>query len=201
MGNDESAMDSVVGVGATDRDNLRTWYSDYGKDLDIVAPGGDALGITTLDTQGSDGASEDEYLRYDELRNGAEVSFIGTSAAAPIMSGVIALGLEKDSNLTRNQIQDILKKSTSIIGNNTPYLDDMISSSTSTPIITGLYGAVQNTEMKVRLSSNENNSTYGPYSVDSIGNNEWSSSVTDTLVDGNYTVEVVSIKWSYYLGY
>lgn len=192
MGNDESAMPSVIGVGATDRTNLRTRYSDYGKDLDIVAPGGDSIGITTLDTLGIDGASEDEYLRFNEFRSGSEVSFIGTSAAAPIISGVIALGIEKNPNLTRQEIQELLKISTSHIGMNIPYIDDMISSSSLSPIITGLYGTNQDVIMKVRLTSMDTNVTFGFYSVESIGNNEWSASVSDILDEGNYKIELLS---------
>ncbi len=200
MGNDESAMDSVVGVGATDKDNLRTRYSNYGKDLDIVAPGGYELGITTLDVQGVAGASVDEYIRYNELRDGNPVSFIGTSASAPIITGAIALALQKKPNLTLSEIQSLLQVATSHIGNNTPYIDDMISSSSSTPSITGIYGAKQNNDFKLRLISHENNATFGLYSVQSIGNNEWSSTVTDTLKDGNYTIELLSsdlaITWA-----
>jgi len=200
MGNDESAIDSVVGVGATSRDNLRTKYSNYGKDLDIVAPGGYWLGISTIDPVGSAGHSEDEYSRYDETRNGLAVSFVGTSASAPIITSVVALALQKNSDLTRVQIQELLKKSTTTIGQNTPYLDDMIVASSSTPLITGLYGLAQNSEIKVKLISHTNSTTFGPYSVESIGNSEWSSTVIDTLEDGNYTIRVVSddetITWA-----
>jgi subtilisin family serine protease len=192
MGNDESAIDSVIGVGATDKSNLRTSYSDYGKDLDIMAPGGYALGITTIDPLGDSGASSNEYNRYDTYHNGQPTAFVGTSASAPIMAGVIALALQKDTNLTRVEVQELLKQSTSTIGNNTPYLDDMIVSSSSTPTITGLYGASEETAKEVMLSSNSNYSKYGPYSIDSMGNNEWSSTVTDSLANGFYTIKIVS---------
>jgi len=192
MGNDESAISSVIGVGATDKDNLRTSYSDYGKDLDIVAPGGYALGITALDAQGVAGASEDDYIRYDERRNGSEVSFIGTSASAPIMSGVVALALQKNPNLTPTQVREILQISTTYIGNNTPYLDNMISASSQTPIISGIYGKTPSTELKVQLTSHATGQIYGLYTTESTGNNEWQAAVTDTLSEGNYTIEVVS---------
>ncbi len=196
MGNDESAISSVIGVGATDKENLRTSYSDYGKDLDLVAPGGGkfGLGITTLDNSASDGASVDEYLRYDEFRDGSAVFFVGTSASAPIVSGVIALALEKNPNLTRVEIQELLKISTSKIGQDTPYIDDMIKAPSSSVIITGMYGTDQNNDMKVRLTSHKTANSFGFYSIDSIGNNEWSSIVTDSLADDNYTVEVISLN-------
>jgi len=115
MGNDESAIPEVIAVGATDKDNLRTYYSNFGVNLDIVAPGGYYLGITTLDDSGSNGGSDKNYLLYDDV-NG----FIGTSAAAPIVSGVIALMLEKNPNLTRAQIEQILHDTSDKIGH-VPY--------------------------------------------------------------------------------
>ena len=39
MGNDESAIPEVISVGATDNDNTRAWYSNYGENLDLVSPG------------------------------------------------------------------------------------------------------------------------------------------------------------------
>lgn len=119
MGNDESAIPEVISVSSTDTDNLRTWYSNYGEYLDIMAPGGYNLGLTTLDPMGSKGiASLDEnYLLYDDYN-----SMIGTSVSAPIVSGVIALMLEKNSNLTRIEIESILKSTADKIGN-VPYED------------------------------------------------------------------------------
>ncbi|QOY51970.1 S8 family peptidase [Candidatus Sulfurimonas baltica] len=114
MGNDESSIPEVISVGSTDKDNLRAWYGNYGENLDIVAPGGYDIGITTLDSMGSNGISsiDDNYLLYNDSN-----SFIGTSASAPIISGVIALMLEKNPNLTRNEIENILKNSSDKIGN------------------------------------------------------------------------------------
>ncbi len=113
MGNDESAIPEVISVGASDEENLRAWYSNYGEYLDLLAPGGDYHGITTLDTmEGNGTASLDEnYLLYDDFN-----SFRGTSASAPIVSGVVALILEKDPTLTRVEIENIFKDSSDKIG-------------------------------------------------------------------------------------
>jgi len=113
MGNDESAIPEVISVGATDSENLRALYSDYGENLDIVAPGGYWLGITTLDNSGSNGVAtiDEDYILYDDS-NG----YTGTSMSAPIVSGVIALMLEKNPNLTRVEIENILKNSADKIG-------------------------------------------------------------------------------------
>jgi subtilisin family serine protease len=114
MGNDESSISEVISVGATDKDNLRAWYSNYGVNLDVVAPGGYNIGITTLDNMGSNGIAsiDDNYLLYNDSN-----SFIGTSASAPIVSGVVALMLEKNPNLTRVEVENILRNSSDKIGN------------------------------------------------------------------------------------
>ncbi|MBU0720435.1 S8 family serine peptidase [bacterium] len=192
MAEDESSIKNVIGVGSTDKHNLRTFYSNYGKELDIVAPGGYELGITTLDPLGINGITKDEYNRYDEHNDGVPLSFIGTSASAPIISGVLALALEKNDGLTREEIANILKYSTDTIGNNTPYIDEMITSVSSSPVITGVFGKNANTNIKIRLLSKMNTKAYGWYSVSVNGDNSWSSKVTDTLSEGNYTIEVVS---------
>ncbi len=110
---DEASIPEVIAVGATNKDNLVTNYSNYGTNLDIVAPGGEYLGITTLDPSGSSGIAsiEENYLLYNDS-NG----FVGTSAAAPIVSGIIAMMLEKNPNLTRVEIENILKNTADKIG-------------------------------------------------------------------------------------
>ena len=114
MGNDESAIPEVIAVGSTDRDNLRAWYSNYGATLDVLAPGGYEVGITTIDPMGGNGIAE---LDSNYLLANDPWSFIGTSASAPIVSGVIALLLEKNPELTRTEIVEILKDTSDKIGN------------------------------------------------------------------------------------
>ncbi len=113
MGNDESAIPEVIAVGSMDIDNTRAWYSNYGENLDILAPGGNIIGITTLDPTGVRGLSilDDDYLLYNDSN-----SFIATSASAPIISGVIALMLEKKPDLSREEVEEILKISSDKVG-------------------------------------------------------------------------------------
>jgi len=113
MGNDESAIAEVIAVGATDRENLRAWYSNYGSAIDVVAPGGYEIGMTTLDISGEDGAGEmdDDYLLFNDTN-----AFIGTSASAPIVTGLIALMIEKKPSLRREEIERILHEGSDKIG-------------------------------------------------------------------------------------
>jgi subtilisin family serine protease len=107
--NDESMLETVIGVGASDEDNLRAIYSNVGAGLDIVAPGGYNLGITTTNYR-DDGNSA--FIRSEDPDG-----FIGTSASTPIVSAALALLLEKNPQLTRQQVQQRIKDSTDKIGN------------------------------------------------------------------------------------
>lgn len=107
--NDESMLETVIGVGASDEDNLRAIYSNFGTGLDIVAPGGYNLGITTTNKR-DDGNGA--FLRAEDPER-----FTGTSASTPIVSAALALLLEKNPQLTRQQVQQRIKDSVDKIGN------------------------------------------------------------------------------------
>ena len=96
--NDESEDPNVIGVGATGENNDVTYYSSYGSNLDILAPGGSDIGIL----------STKESNKYDYV--------LGTSFAAPIVSGAVALKLSLNPNLTFEQIRDSLIKTADKIG-------------------------------------------------------------------------------------
>ena len=81
---------SVISVGGTDRAELRASYSNYGACVDIFAPGSDLVG-------GWIGAP-------DTYRSSS-----GTSNAAPIVSGIVALMLEDNPSLTQSQVEQKLK--------------------------------------------------------------------------------------------
>lgn len=113
MGEDESAIPEVIAVGSTNKENERVWYSNYGPYLDVMAPGGYDVGICTTDPMGNKGiaTSDMDYLLYDDPN-----MFIGTSASAPIVTGILALMLEKNMTLTRIEIENILKNESDKIG-------------------------------------------------------------------------------------
>jgi len=107
--NDESMLESVIGVGSSDEDNLRAIYSNFGTGLDMVAPGGFTLGITTTNNR-KDGNGN--FLRAEDPE-----PFVGTSASTPIVSAALALLLEKNPQLTRQQVQQLIKNRSDKIGN------------------------------------------------------------------------------------
>ena len=79
----------AVTVGATDTNDVRAWFSNYGPSLDLFAPG---VGVVSA------------WHTGDE----ATMSMSGTSMAAPHAAGVVALYLSGDPDLTPAQVHDRL---------------------------------------------------------------------------------------------
>lgn len=107
--NDESELDSVIGVGASSYDNDIALYSNYGSKIDIIAPGGE----TTSSGSGVLGAfvPNNKYNAYTQNIDidSTRYSFTqGTSFSAPIVSGVIALMISVNPKLTPDEIRTIL---------------------------------------------------------------------------------------------
>ncbi|WP_417242290.1 S8 family serine peptidase [Celeribacter sp.] len=92
----------TVAVAATDTSGNVTDYSNFGTSIVISAP---AANVTT-DRTGSDG--------YES--GWSTTQFGGTSAATPIVSGVIALVLEANDGLGWRDVNDILALSASQTG-------------------------------------------------------------------------------------
>jgi hypothetical protein len=84
-------------------------YSRFGPSMDLVAPSGDVNyfgDIRTLDRAGAAGVGPGNYI----------TNFGGTSAAAPQVSGVIALMLSMDPNLTETSVRTILQNTATDMG-------------------------------------------------------------------------------------
>ena len=90
----------TIAVTAIDHRGEKSFYSDSGASL-LVSGYSNNIdpGITTTDLLGSDG-----YNPEGDYNDG----FGGTSSAAPLVSGVIALMLEANPNLTYRDVQHIL---------------------------------------------------------------------------------------------
>jgi subtilisin family serine protease len=84
----------AIAVGGIDYDGTYSYFSEAGANILISAP---ATYVPSADKTGSGGYSTADYIYFG-----------GTSAAAPIVSGVIALMLEANPNLGYRDIQAIL---------------------------------------------------------------------------------------------
>ncbi len=97
----------VITVGALNADGNVSSYSTPGASI-LVSGFGSEGDIVTTDRQGSAGSTSGDY------NNG----FNGTSAAAPMVSGIIALMLEANPYLGYRDIQEILAYSARQTGSN-----------------------------------------------------------------------------------
>jgi len=113
-GNDDRYPNSpyVIAVAAVGKGGRAAYYSEPGACLLVGAPGGGAdspQGLFTLDLVGTRGVTS-IYIFSGDLNdyNFGVQGFIGTSAAAPQVSGIVALILSVNTNLTYRDVQQIL---------------------------------------------------------------------------------------------
>lgn len=109
----------VIAVAAVNNIGRAASYSNPGASLLVSAPGGDVTGgphMFTLDFLGADGATWFQLWLPGEQAQTMDLwnyrydfdPFRGTSAAAPLVSGVCALMLAVNPNLTYRDVQQIL---------------------------------------------------------------------------------------------
>lgn len=104
-----ASVDGVITVGAINKNGNIHNYSCRGISMDLVAPSGalDLNGdVRTIDREGSDGYETGNYTDR----------FGGTSAACPQVSGVAALMLSVNPNLTEAQVRTILQQTATDMG-------------------------------------------------------------------------------------
>ncbi|MGO2012239.1 S8 family peptidase [Pseudoalteromonas sp.] len=111
--NDNSAnynpgnCNGVINVASVARNGGRAYYSNYGNNIDVAAPGGaqsfanDSEGVLSTYNSGSSSPSSDSYAFSQ-----------GTSMAAPHVAGVAALIKQAKPDATPDEIESILKSTT-----------------------------------------------------------------------------------------
>lgn len=97
-----AAYPSVMAIGASNQNNTKAAFSNYGPKLFAAAPG---VSLLTVDRTGAFGYGPNNYG-----------GFSGTSASCPAMAAVAGLVLVKNPNLTEPQVRDILKNSCRKVG-------------------------------------------------------------------------------------
>ena len=107
----------TITVAASSNFDRAASYSNHGSSILVTAPGSEfgagSLGITTTDRTGTLGYN----LRADGNANSDFTDdFGGTSAAAPIVSGVVTLMLDANESLGWRDVQNILAYSSTHLG-------------------------------------------------------------------------------------
>ncbi|MBW3556343.1 MAG: S8 family serine peptidase, partial [Actinobacteria bacterium] len=103
----------VIGVGAVTADRRRAYYSNYGDELDLVAPGGDLSADHTGDGE-PDGIRQQSFV--GTLDGFCHCQVEGTSAAAPHVAAVAALLVGSGLATTAAQVRHALVSSALDLG-------------------------------------------------------------------------------------
>jgi len=112
------AVDAIA-VGASTNEGTRAYYSQYGPEIDFLAPSsGGTLGIFTTDvsikTRGFNIGKPEQGDKDGYYTN----SFGGTSSATPLAAGIAGLMLSVNPDLTAEQVRQILRNSCDKIDSN-----------------------------------------------------------------------------------
>jgi subtilisin family serine protease len=102
----------AITVGGTSRDDSKLSSSNFGRCIDLYAPGDEIVGASSFSDTGT-------------------TTKRGTSMASPLVAGLLALILEEFPNLTNQEIERILKEAAVILG---PLLYDVDCSGSLTGV-------------------------------------------------------------------
>ncbi len=107
-----AGLEGVVTVAATEPDDSRAAYSNWGATVDIAAPGSSILSLRARDTDLMYFADASYQLGTNVI--GPEMMLYhasGTSFAAPYVSGVASLLFSVNPDLSSSQVERMLKNS------------------------------------------------------------------------------------------
>ncbi len=108
--------DYVIAVGATQYDESRAPYSNYGSSLDLVAPGGNVDLDQNQDGK-ADGVLQNTFNPITRrTKDFAYWYFDGTSMAAPHVSGVAALLIAYGNAVTPAEVRVVLQETAEDLG-------------------------------------------------------------------------------------
>ncbi|MBD3281023.1 S8 family serine peptidase, partial [Candidatus Dojkabacteria bacterium] len=113
-----ASFDNVIAVGASDTDDTRSSYSNYGDELDIVAPVGTTIASRTLNCYPSENdCSNEASLDFSVFSSeSTPKTSSGTSFAAPQVSAAVALIESQDSTLTKTEMFNLIMGTAQTLG-------------------------------------------------------------------------------------
>jgi subtilisin family serine protease len=133
------AMDDFVGADLAER---KASYSNNGPGIDVWAPADETLSAGTNGVSSyEDFARPDDGMSYTNSTDGSDYfdsNFNGTSAASPVVAGLVALYLESNPSATSRQVKDFLFEQGSVVVADSLYRND-INDPTNNAYWTGSY--------------------------------------------------------------
>ena len=164
-----NAMDGILAVGSMNSNYHRSDFSCYGAELDVVAPG-EGIYTTTLNNQ------------YEDAAN-------GTSFAAPHVSGVAALMLSVNPNMTSKQVSRIIEgTATKLTGYSTVYNNTHKSGGWNTQVGYGLLNAA------TAVQSAQNLTLKDLYVKDNQNDDGTEYNNTSTAINSSPDIKVYSLS-------
>ena len=112
------AMDEFIDSGYQER---KAQYSNNGPGVDIWAPADELIAAGMRAANGDRLSLDTNYSRYNS--DFVDMYFNGTSAAAPVVTGVVALFLESKPDATSAEVKDYLKVNASQMLPSTQWID------------------------------------------------------------------------------
>jgi hypothetical protein len=98
----------ILGVAATDEDDKKAAFSNYGSCVDVAAPGTKFLAAQNFDQSNVD--FQQPYGGY----------YNGTSLSAPVVAGIAALVRAADRSLTPKRVIEIIRSTAASLGQTDP---------------------------------------------------------------------------------
>ena len=153
-----AGYEKVIAVAATDANDTKAVFSDYGSWVDVAAPGVDIVSLRAhgtdmylLDTTKPPGS---QFVPpYDD--NATLYKASGTSMACPHVAGVAGLILSKNPDLTPMQVRTILRSSTDKISATSHVGTGRINAHTAlvktAPVIAHLDPSIDDKKIKTTL--------------------------------------------------
>lgn len=109
-----SGYDNVISVAATDSNDKKAVFSNYGPWIDVAAPGVDILSLRAKNTD-MYGDATHIFGKYYYVAS-------GTSMASPYISGIAALLLSHNDSLTPDMIKTIILNSADELSSSSFYI-------------------------------------------------------------------------------
>ena len=101
----------TIAVGATDEYKERVSFSNYGDELDVMAPG-----VNIFSTLSNSHSYDENDLEIKEINDNKYAFMTGTSMSAPHVAGAAGLLRAVEPDITTSEMETILKEASEDIG-------------------------------------------------------------------------------------